>query len=210
MNTSFKPARINALVDTYNARIESSRNEHNTRWQTNLGTGADIKTFASQRPTYMRQFLLSSFGLTGTQNLTVTRNANWGNVQVNSIVINSRTPGLTTPETPYPWTGQYYRGVPVTVRALPRLGHRFSHWVGPAGIDSFSDTLTLSLTSDVSLTAVFEAPALMHYWSFNNTPSLLTPTYTLGEATAIIAPGAATEVTSDTDEDFAGHEQSPG
>ncbi len=204
INTSFKPVRISALVDTYNARIQSSRSEHNSRWQTNLGAGADVKTFASQRPTYMRQFLLSSFGLTGTQNLTVNRNDNWGYVQVNSVVINRDTPGLTTPSAPYPWTGQYYRGVPVTVRALPRLGYRFSHWIGPSGIDSFSDTLTLSLTSDVSLTAVFEAPALMHYWSFNNTDSLLSPAYTLGAGTATILPAAATEVTSDTGEDFTG------
>lgn len=204
INTSFKPTRVSALVDTYNARIQSSRGEHNSRWQTALGIGGDIKSFASLRPAVMRSYMLSSFGLTGTQNLTVTRNINGGDVQVNSIVINSKTPGLASPASPYPWTGQYYRGVPVTVRALPRLGYRFSHWVGPAGIDSFSDTLTLSLTGDVSLTAVFESLALMHYWSFNETASLLSPTYSIGGAAALVAPGAATEVVSDTGEDFAG------
>lgn len=200
MNTSFKPARVHAMVDTIAARIASSRSEHNSRWQINLGAGGEMKTFATQRPAYVRTHILNAFGLSGTQTLTISRNENWGHVQVNSILINIQTPGIN-PSGAYPWTGEYYRGVPVTVRALPRHGYRFSHWLNaPSGADPFSETLTLSLTSNVLLTAVFEEPALMHYWSFNDAEALLAPTYTLGGAAA----GLTTAALSDTGQDFAG------
>lgn len=205
MNTSFKPDYVYSKIDAYNARLQSSRPEHNNRWRTSLSTGGEMKLFASQRPSYMSNFLISGFGLSGTCTLTVSRNADWGHVRVNSIVIDSETPGLNAPSAPYPWTGQYYRNVPVTVQALPRQGYRFSHWVGaPAGTNPFSETLTLPMTSSLSITAVFESAALMHYWSFNDPASLLEPTYTLGGAAATVAIGSTTEVLADTGQEFSG------
>ncbi|HDS85216.1 MAG TPA: carbohydrate-binding protein [Phycisphaerales bacterium] len=205
MNTSFKPAHVHALIDAYNARLLSSRPEHNNRWSVSISSGGEMKTFASQRPGYMRSFLLGGFGLSGTRTVTVSRNADWGHVQVNSIVIDTDTPGLNSPSAPYPWTGEYYRDVPVTVRAVPRQGYRFSHWLNaPAGSDPFSDTLTLPMTSNVSMTAVFESAALMHYWSFNDAAALLSPRYTLGGAAATVAIGSTAEVVSGTGQDFNG------
>lgn len=189
MNTSFKPAHINALIDTYNARLQSSRSEHNNRWRTSIGSGAEMKTFATQRPGYMRGFILGDFGLSGTHNLTVSRNEDWGHVRVNKITINSQTPGVN-PAAVYPWTGEYYQGVPVTVTAVAEPGYQFSHWDGPAGIDPEAETLTLSLTEAVSLTANFEetpAPTLIHYWHFNNLPS---GTLTTVSADYSVNPGA--------------------
>jgi hypothetical protein len=57
LNTSFKPDRVNSMIDAVNARIASSRSEHNNRWRTGLGSGSEMKTFASQRPSLLRSFL---------------------------------------------------------------------------------------------------------------------------------------------------------
>jgi hypothetical protein len=180
LNTSFKPARVTAMIDEMEAKIQSSRSEHNNRWQVSIGERAEMKTFAIQRPAVMRSHILAHFGLSGTYNLTVSRNEDWGHVQVNNILINEKTPGINA-AAPYPWTGQYYNSVPIVLRALPRPACRFSHWEDiPSGLDPFSETLTLTLAEDASVTAVFKTTSLLHYWSFNNADSLLSPTYTYG------------------------------
>lgn len=205
INTSFKPDRVNALIDAFNAPLQPLRSEHNNRWQAGTGAQSVMKTFASQRPAVVRSNMLSAFSLSGTYNLSIARNADWGHVKVNSVLINSQTPGLASPNAPYPWTGQYYNSVPITVQAIPRLGYRFSHWQGaPAGVNSASPTLTLSLTANTTLTAVFVSPALIHYWSANNSASPLAPTYTIGGGDVTIQPGPTTTVLGDNGQDFAG------
>ena len=53
--------------------------------------------------------------------------------------------------------------------------------------------------------AVFQvALTLVDYWSFNDTVSLLRPTYATGTATLEVAPGPASEVTDSTGQDFSG------
>ena len=174
------------MIDEMEAKIQSSRSEHNNRWQVSIGERAEMKTFAIQRPAVMRSHILAHFGLSGTYNLTVSRNEDWGHVQVNNILINEKTPGINA-AAPYPWTGQYYNSVPIVLRALPRPACRFSHWEDiPSGLDPFSETLTLTLAEDASVTAVFKTTSLLHYWSFNNADSLLSPTYTYGGAVATV------------------------
>ena len=129
-----------------------------------------------------------------------------GFVRVNRTDITAATQGVNA-LSPYPWSGVYFAGVPVTVTAAALPGYVFSHWSGPAGIDPQSATQTLSLTGAVTLTAHFEpapVPTLMHYWSFNAAASLLSPSYTFGGASLAVAPGATTEVLSGTGQDFAG------
>jgi nitrogen fixation protein FixH len=75
---------------------------------------------------------------------------------------------------------------------------------------SSNQTITVSLAGDAEFKAVFEEippepeRQLMHYWNFNNTGTLLTPTYTIGGATWSVSNGPTTEVTSGTGQDFFG------
>ncbi len=51
------------------------------------------------------------------------------------------------------WSGTYFQGVPVEVRAVPRGGYRFVGW---AGRDETDESLTLTLDGDVTFTPLFE------------------------------------------------------
>ncbi len=179
LNTAFKPARVVGVIDDMQAGIASEMAEHIRRWgspgsvgdwQNNINW---MRTFANERPAYARSHLRSQFSLGVDRQLTLNVSGpEQGYIRVNATDIKASTPGVNP--VPYPWSGLYFQGVPVKVAAVAQPGYRFSHWAGPEGIDPFSQTLTLSLTGDVSLTANFEekpAPELVHYWHFNNLPS---------------------------------------
>lgn len=50
----------------------------------------------------------------------------------------------------------YFRGVPITVKAIPEEGYVFDHWEGITGVDQSSDTVTFTLSRDINVTAVFK------------------------------------------------------
>src|SRR5690625_7792929 len=47
-------------------------------------------------------------------------------VMVNSTLISPDTPGVS--DNPYPWTGTYFQGIPVTLKAPDSPAAVFSHW----------------------------------------------------------------------------------
>lgn len=53
----------------------------------------------------------------------------------------------------YPWTGTYFENVPVTLTAIAKPGYKFVRW---KEINSTSATVTVNLTNDLTLTAMFE------------------------------------------------------
>ncbi len=174
LNSCFLPFFINSRIDAFNAVISGSRPEHWQRWRSGTDEGSAMKTFATQRPTYMIQHVQSAFGLSGTSNLSIYRRGGEGFVKVNSLVINNQTPGISNPSNPFPWVGSYFRGVSLTISAINIPGYKFSHWEGLEGIDKLQPTINITLGSNVSVTAVFkEAPVIssIHYWHFNNLPS---------------------------------------
>ena len=213
MNTAFLPERVVGVIDEMQAAIAPEMPNHIARWGRpgSIGGWNDqvnvTRNFANQRPAYARAHLRSKFDLGEDRQLMLNvSDAAHGFVRVNRTDINADTPGVNA-AVPYPWSGLYFDSLPVTVTAVARPGYRFTHWDGPAGIDPDAETLTLALTETVSLTANFEekpAPSLMHYWSFNDTLALMTPTYSFGGAAMNILPGLTTEVTSGTGQDFAG------
>ena len=213
LNTAFLPPRVVGVIDLMQGVIAAEMVNHIKRWGRpgNIGDWQNqvnvMRTFANERPAHARAHLRSQFGLGVDRQLTLNvSDVSRGFIRVNRTDINAQTPGVNA-AAPYPWSGMYFDGVPVTVAAVAFPGYRFLRWDGPAGIDPQSRTLTLSLTGAVSLTAHFEPaplPTLMHYWSFNIAASLLSPIHTFGGATLTITPGAATEVLSDTGQDFAG------
>lgn len=75
---------------------------------------------------------------------------------------------------------------------------------------STNATIEVSLSGATTFEAVFElldqpAAELIHYWNFNDTATLLAPTYSVVAGAGIsVAPGPITVVTSGTLQDFAG------
>lgn len=123
-------------------------------WEDNINV---VKNYAEQRPSYMRQNIINNFrnvGVTGTSEINLTTDTSQGYVKVNSIDIKTTTPGITNASN---WTGIYFKGVPVTLKAIPNEGYRFDHWEGITGVTTTSDTITFDPTGNVSVRAVFVA-----------------------------------------------------
>lgn len=171
LNSSFIPAYVGQKVDEYNARLSSSRSEHYNRWRSGTDMGTSMKNFANERPAHLLSHTSSQFGLEGTAVLTVNRNGGGGKVVVNSLTIDRGLAGLPNPETPFPWSGTYFKEVPVRLSAVNEPGFRFSHWVYKGQVVEQRD-LTIDLAANTDVVAHFRSGeyALIHYWHFNDLP----------------------------------------
>lgn len=176
LNSTFQTARLQAIIDQYAATYRPGKAAWLARWDLtdSFESGVStMKAFAYWRPSAQRSSIISHFGLAGT--MTVTLNVNdaaYGKVRVNSLLIDADLPGLANAAQPYPWSGTYFQGNPVTVTAVPEPGYAFVGWQGSA---STQPTLTFTPgAAAVSLTALFAAdpnpPVLVHAWHFNALP----------------------------------------
>ena len=55
------------------------------------------------------------------------------------------------------WNGQYFKGIPIELAAIPNPGYKFIEWTGD--IADVSPTVTIPLNGDISATALFELDA---------------------------------------------------
>jgi hypothetical protein len=70
-----------------------------------------------------------------------------------AVVIDANTPGLPVPGAPFPFTGTWFRGNPVTITALPEPGSVFVRWQETGGTEA---TITVAPTAAaITRTAVF-------------------------------------------------------
>lgn len=159
LNTSYKPNHAINLINSMqeNLRPEISRQitrwgliENIDSWESNV---EELRTFATERPTYQKQHLIDFFNLDGTYQLTTNvENVDQGFVKVNTIEINNSTVGIDGDYST--WSGDYFIGVPVKLSAVALPGYKFSHWTGD--IESSDAELTINATDDLNITAVFE------------------------------------------------------
>ncbi len=178
LNTRFKESVATNAVGTLQRWIEPAMPDHIARWRTmgdsTNGWKNEIKVlnlFASQRPIYVRQHLITQFGLSGFANLTLDMQPRGaGEFQLNSLRINENTPGTQSTNL-YPWKGIYFRGVPIQIEAIPRPGYRFVGWVGQTN-DPPNPTRTITPQGGTNLVAKFERAVSPH--SLNAGPFLLT------------------------------------
>ncbi len=126
LNTQFDE---NHVVNHINAGQELIRHEiveHMRRWGVPFymeyweGKIDDMRTFARERPYYMRQHLQDFFSLPSLINVSIEMTPETpGMVRFNSLYIH---PDNT------PWTGKYFQDIPLEVTALPGLGLKFETW----------------------------------------------------------------------------------
>ncbi|HCC31607.1 MAG TPA: hypothetical protein DEQ03_16390 [Marinilabiliales bacterium] len=148
INYDFVPGRVNHFIDSLKANIAAEMPYHIAKWNHIGGWDGNVsnmKTFANNRPTQMRNFINSKFSLGGVVNLKVdVSDAEHGYVQVSSLRLKT-----------YPWSGKYFKNNPVRVVAMAKPGYEFSHW---EGIDSTRASVNLSIpTSGLTIKAVFKA-----------------------------------------------------
>ena len=156
LNTSFRPDRVLSILDETADAIRPAYDESRERWA--FGQSFDyhlnpMRAFGENRVGHMRTQLNDAFSLGGSRSLTVdVSDPSAGYVRVNSVDLLPSTPGVD--EDPYPWSGTYFRSVPVTLTARPAPGYRFVEWAGIDGVAG--SVVSLELNRDRTVTAVFE------------------------------------------------------
>ena len=162
LNTSFAPERVVAQIDQMEAARELEIEETLLRWRGSDASAEDwhnvinvMREFGEYRPDYVRQHIVEYFNLSGIASLSISTDENMGYIVVNSISITDDTPGI---ENPASWSGIYFRDVPITITAVAKPGYRFTGWEaeGLQGNNPELETICITLTDDLSLTAIFE------------------------------------------------------
>lgn len=163
LNTCFDPLLVTDRIDEMKAAIASSIPEHNARWQAITDWDSEVElmqTFAKDRPDNVVKQIVNkynSLGITGTNSIKLETDTSKGFIRINSIDLKDTTRGVKTPEA---WTGNYFKGVPLTIKAVPERGYVFDSW---EGTDETSDTLVLTPTEDMNLKAVFKKDTSAQY-----------------------------------------------
>lgn len=171
LNTAFRPARVIGIIDEGATRVNGEMPRHIDRWP-RLGSYSAwltrvqrMRTFATGRPAYALTNIVNEFGFGGVAQVTVDVTNGAGRVTINTLTLDASTPGLADPSRPFPWSGTYFKTVPVTLTAAPEPGFTFERWETPEG--PVADlSVTFTVTSNVLVRAVFE-PALLPRVSVN-------------------------------------------
>ncbi len=172
LNTSFIPSRVKNKIYELKAGIQTAMPEQCNRWgyikMANKNPNAStitsptwysnievLENYAEQRPAYLRQYIVDKFendGVTGTSEINIATVTTQGYVKANSIDIKTTTPGITNASS---WTGIYFKGVPITLKAIPNEGYKFDHWEGISGVTATSENITFIPDANVSVKPVF-------------------------------------------------------
>jgi hypothetical protein len=160
LNSSFKKERMLNMVDSIKAIMEPEVPEHIRRWNrpTSMSSWENeiqvIRNFINVREGFVRQHFINYFGLSGNANITLNvSDQNAGQIKINSLQINSNTLGISG-ASPYPWTGLYFKDVPIKLQAIPNSGFAFSHWILNGAINN-NPSPVFDLQEDLNVIAVF-------------------------------------------------------
>lgn len=152
LNTNFKSDLVYQKIEYFKNLIESEMPNHFGRWQEGLGWYSlnvwyyhieTLKTFAKFRPAYVTAHIIGKFHLNGVVVVKIQHLSAAGKVRINSILVDDDL-----------WTGNYFKGVPVELEAIPRPGYRFIEW---QGIDNYNlNPVRIVPSEALDITAVFE------------------------------------------------------
>lgn len=144
LNSTFSSDSIKLIIDSLAQHISSEIpadvakwNNTEAKWTENVNA---LKIFADQRPAIIRQQMQSYFALAGQATLTVQISGK-GKIRINTVVASQS-----------PWSGVYFRGIPITVTAIPESGYRFAGWNTSS---PSAQAAIFSLSGDTTVTAVF-------------------------------------------------------
>jgi len=145
LNSEFLPDKATASLDSIQNIIEPEIQNEIIRWTSIsynswLARVEGLRIFLNERPTYLRNQILSYFSIAGTKPITLNVEGK-GMIQVNSIKPMN-----------YPWQGIYFQGVGIELTAVPSKGYKFVKW------SNEQTTLSISIMPEnfSELTAFFE------------------------------------------------------
>ncbi|MBP7185064.1 MAG: CotH kinase family protein, partial [Saprospiraceae bacterium] len=129
LNTDLLPTHVNNKVDEIVATLAPEMPLHCKRWDISLKTWnnqiANIRNFANQRPTYIRQYMKEYFALQDEINLTFNCDEN-GILRINDN-IEVKNDSLK---------GIYFSNNPIEIEAIAKFGYKFVGWKGIDGIQN--------------------------------------------------------------------------
>ena len=147
LNSTLRSDNVTQAINEEAARIRSEISFETDRWGSSLQEWernvSRMVGFAEQRDDYFRVHTRRFFQLQKVFSLTIEEPEGEGSVRVNRLDIPS-----------FPWTGDYFRGLPLPLSALPAPGYTFARWEG-AELPSEA-SVTLVASSNVTLKAIFE------------------------------------------------------
>ena len=158
LNTIFLPTstinQFNILANGIAPDIQKQFDKwgsNTSLWENDLEHTRD---FMSQRPYFFQKHIAEELEFDTTLfNIAIdVSNANKGMVEVNTILIDESTPGIDNSS--YPWTGKYFKDIPIKLKAIAKSDYKFMYWEGASY--SINPEITISLSGNAQLTAVFE------------------------------------------------------
>ena len=127
VNSTFLTDRLIGLIDDIESRLAPEMGAHIARWGGEGGINSlvtwqaeieEMREFARQRPAVVVAQVEAFFGLSGTAEIVIApQGTGSGQVLVHHTV---QPPGETT--------NSFFQDAPLEFRAVPDIGHQFSHW----------------------------------------------------------------------------------
>lgn len=168
LNSSYKSeilvAKILEMKENLSSEIEefilrySPTNQHilthqtvpsYSKWESSID---GMISFSINRAFWVKEHIKNRFDIENESDvvLAVSDTAH-GIIRLNSIDIDNRTDGINSDI--YPWSGIYFKNVPITLKAFPKEGYKFSHWSGE--INDTVGEVTLLIDHDIYVKANF-------------------------------------------------------
>lgn len=146
LNTVYKEETAIALLEEMQEVLKPEMKHHVKRWQTTYENWEFhcnvVREFVTERPRYLRKFIMEKFELKGTLNIEVNHpGEDIAKMRFNSLKIEEDFEGI------------YFQNVPVTVTVEPKHDYEFIGWKGR---EETTETLTVSPTADLVLEPLFE------------------------------------------------------
>lgn len=143
-NSIFNSDHMINRLDSMALNIQDVIPDHQNKWPDSaIDWGYHvqvIRTFAENRPEYMRNYLESFFDLSNLVQASFYSTSG-GSIQINTIIPDS-----------YPWVGEYYEDISISVEAIPDSGFIFVGW--PQYPDSGA-SMNVQVYEDFNITAFF-------------------------------------------------------
>tara|TARA_E500000331_G_scaffold186907_1_gene179839 strand:+ start:12 stop:1217 length:1206 start_codon:yes stop_codon:yes gene_type:complete len=147
MSTNFKPEISKQWVDEKADLVIHEIDNHENRWDASgrwyiEENRTTIKNFLDDRRGHIIQHFKDFFSLSGVLNALIIDLTQGGTIKLNNQIINQ-----------YPFNGEYFEELKLTLLAIPDLGFEFVNW---EGVESIGPEIEIDMTENKFVNAVFQ------------------------------------------------------
>ncbi|MCK5147020.1 CotH kinase family protein [bacterium] len=147
LNTLFLTDHVLTHLDSMAQLIRDDMRKEEIRWEPSWSYWEsnvnNIREFAQLRPEKIKDHILDFFNLAGMFNICIKEPVGRGTIYLNSLKLKM-----------FPFTGDYFQSIPITLRAVPDPGYFFTGWSEPAVTNL--DSLSYTLIKDITVQPIFK------------------------------------------------------